>query len=204
MRIYGLILAGGRATRMGGVDKGLQLFRGRPLALNAFERLKPQTDEILLSANRSEEAYRRMLPAGTKILPDLRPDFAGPLAGLEAAMSCIPEGERKKAWLVTVPCDCPFFPENLVESLKESGTPAVAAAGGRLQPSFLWVPASFLPRLSAYLDSGERKLGLWARQAGCLEVNFPDAAAFQNCNSFEELSFAEALSAPSRKGSVSV
>lgn len=191
MRIYGLILAGGRATRMGGVDKGLQLFRGRPLALNAFERLKSQTDEILLSANRSEEVYRRLFPAGTKILPDLRPGFAGPLAGLEAAMASIPEGERTCAWIVTVPCDCPFFPEDLIERLKEFGTPALAVAQGCPQPSFLWVPASFLPLVSAYLDSGQHRLGAWARQAGCREVDFPDLSSFQNCNSFEELSQAE-------------
>lgn len=175
---------------MGGVDKGLQLFRGRPLALNAFERLKPQTDEILLSANRSEEAYRRMLPAGTKILPDLRPGFAGPLAGLEAAMATIPERERTCAWIVTVPCDCPLFPMDLVSKLnikEHKCFGSVAMAEGVMQPSFMFVPCSYQTKLKAFLDSGSRRLRDWVEYINCEQVNFNDKRLFVNCNTLMDL-----------------
>lgn len=107
MRI-GLILAGGRATRLGGADKGLVPFQGEPLALRAYRRLSPQVDRILVSANRSFDEYRKVLPSDTELIPDRTDSFPGPLAGLEAAIASLPEESRKETWLFTVPCDCPF------------------------------------------------------------------------------------------------
>lgn len=191
MRVLGLVLAGGRATRMGGVDKGLQLFDGGPLALRAVKRLSPQVDSVVLSANRSFEAYKTILPEGVSVLPDVRPGFPGPLAGLEAALSSVPEEDRESTWVVTVPCDCPFFPEDLVQRLSagivEGAVAAVASTVGKLQPSFFLVRADQLSSLKAYLDADGHRLRAWLESIGAVPVAFEDERAFLNCNTLEEL-----------------
>src|SRR3712207_5122478 len=113
----GLILAGGRATRPGGADKGLVAFQGEPLAVRAYRRLSPQVDRILVSANRSFDEYRKVLPPDTELIPDRTDSFPGPLAGLEAAIAGISEKFQNEIWVFTVPCDCPFFPSDLTKKL---------------------------------------------------------------------------------------
>lgn len=107
MRI-GLILAGGRATRLGGADKGLVPFQGEPLALRAYRRLSPQVDRILVSANRSFDEYRKVLPPDTELIPDRTDSFPGPLAGLEAAIASLPEESRKETCFSRFPVTVPF------------------------------------------------------------------------------------------------
>jgi len=133
--VTGLILAGGRGSRMGGVDKGLQNFRGMPLALQTLMRLQPQVDEVLVNANRNLAAYESL---GVPVWPDALPDFAGPLAGFLTGL------ERcETTWLATVPCDTPLFPLDLVERLARAASDgdaeiAIGADGaeqvGRLEP----------------------------------------------------------------------
>ena len=109
--VTGIILAGGQGRRMGGVDKGLQPLKGRPMAAWAIERLAPQVDEILLNANQNLEAYARL---GYRVVPDSLGGFAGPLAGLHAGLQA-----ASQPLVVTVPCDSPFLPLDLVARLKE-------------------------------------------------------------------------------------
>ncbi len=192
MKRIGLVLAGGRATRMGGADKGLVTLCGEPLAHRALRRLAPQADEVWVSANRSFPGYRAVLPEGTRVIPDLRKDFPGLLAGIEAAMAAVPEAERDGTWIITVPCDSPFFPANLSEELLRTalslGTDAVfAEAGGSPQPAFAALRSTLLPRLSSYLDQGGHRVRMWLEELGAAKAGFPDLSDFRNCNTPEDL-----------------
>lgn len=187
--ITGLVLAGGRATRMGGVDKGLQPHRGVPLARHALERLRPQVGALLVNANRHLEAYRAW---GVDVLPDAQADFAGPLAGLLAGLRA-----ARTRWLVSVPCDTPGFPADLVARLTaaaqaEDADIALAAtreADGRLQPQpvFCLLRTALAASLQAFLDGGQRKIDRWTAQHRCATVVFDDADAFFNANTLDEL-----------------
>jgi molybdopterin-guanine dinucleotide biosynthesis protein A len=199
--ITGLVLAGGRGSRMGGVDKGLQNHLGMPLALHCLLRLQLQVGSAMVNANRNLGAYESM---GVPVWPDTQADFAGPLAGMLVGLE-----HCETPWLVTVPCDTPNFPLNLVERLAaaaqaegadiamaatrelalEAG--ANAAAQGQpvvqVQPVFCLLKASLLESLQAFLDSGQRKIDRWTAQHRCATVVFDDSAAFFNANTVEEL-----------------
>jgi molybdopterin-guanine dinucleotide biosynthesis protein A len=186
--ISGLILAGGRATRMGGVDKGLQLHLGVPLAQHALNRLRPQVAALLLNANRNLAAYRAM---GVPVWPDEIPDFPGPLAGMLAGLE-----HCSTPYLVTVPCDSPNFPIDLVANLAQGMVNANAdlataytreAGELRAQPVFCLMKTALRGSLRAFIDSGERKTGLFAAQNNAAKVIFDDAAAFANANTLPEL-----------------
>lgn len=186
--ITGVILAGGRGQRMGGVDKGLQLLRGRPLVAWVLERLAPQVDAVLINANRNGERYAAF---GYPVVPDRVAGFAGPLAGLHAALAA-----AETPWVVTVPCDSPFPPTDLVARLAaaledDRGEPpelAVARTVERLQPVFCLARRSLLPRLEAYLEGGGRRPGEWFASLAAREVSFDDeAGAFDNINTAEAL-----------------
>ena len=183
--ITGVILAGGRGRRMGGVDKGLLELRGRPLAAWVAERLMPQVDELLVSANRSGERYAAI---GYRVVGDRIPDFAGPLAGLHAALTV-----AAHPLVATVPCDSPFLPADLVLRLFSGLTAtdadvAVARSGGRVHPVFCLCRRDQLPHLDAYLASGERRMAGWQAALKVAEVAFDDEAeAFANVNTGEEL-----------------
>jgi molybdopterin-guanine dinucleotide biosynthesis protein A len=183
--ITGVILAGGRGRRMGGVDKGLLELRGRPLAAWVAERLMPQVDELLVSANRSGERYAAI---GYRVVGDRIPDFAGPLAGLHAALTV-----AAHPLVATVPCDSPFLPADLVLRLFSGLTAtdadvAVARSGGRVHPVFCLCRRDLLPHLDAYLASGERRMAGWQATLKVAEVAFDDEAeAFANVNTGEEL-----------------
>ena len=188
METVGLVLAGGRAARMGGIDKGLVSFDGEPLVLRAVRRLSAQADRVVVSANRNLDAYAKLLGEQTPVLPDQRTGFCGPLAGLEAALGSVPAKARSDTWIVTVPCDALFFPEDLVLRLQQGlGGRAIAVAetAGRLQPAFQLVRCDQLTALSRFLDEGGRKLGEWVR--GAAFVPFPEETAFFNCNTLQDL-----------------
>ena len=186
--ITGLILAGGRGARMGGVDKGLQNHLGTPLALHALLRLGPQVGEIMINANRNLGAYESM---GVPVWPDSLPDYAGPLAGFLTGL------ERcETPYLVTVPCDSPRFPLDLVERLAdglESQQAEIALAATRegdttrLHPVFCLMKTSLMESLVRFTQSGQRKIDRWTAQHRCVEVVFADAAAFANANTANEL-----------------
>jgi molybdopterin-guanine dinucleotide biosynthesis protein A len=186
--ITGLILCGGRGSRMGGVDKGLQTHQGIPLAMHALLRLQPQVGEVMINANRNLGAYESM---GVPVWPDPMGDYPGPLAGWLAGI------ERcETPFMVTVPCDSPNFPTDLVprlaQALAENGAEIAMAAtveDGRTQPQpvFSLMRADLLESLVAYLHSGERKIDRWTAQHRCVQVVFDDAAAFFNANTLADL-----------------
>lgn len=186
--ITGLILAGGRGTRMGGVDKGLQMHLGIPLARHALERLRPQVGALMLNANRNIAAYQAM---NVPVWPDELADFPGPLAGMLAGLE-----HCGTPYLATVPCDTPNFPIDLVVRLAQGfmdadGDMATAYTtedeGLRAQPVFCLMKTSLRARLRAFIESGERKTGMFAAQNHGAQVMFDDAAAFANANTLQEL-----------------
>jgi molybdopterin-guanine dinucleotide biosynthesis protein A len=187
--ITGIVLAGGRGSRMGGVEKGLQWYAGKPLALHAIERLRPQVGPLLISANRHADLYADL---GAPVVADAADGHAGPLAGFLAGLnSC------ETPYLATVPCDAPRFPTDLVAKLAQAlvagdADLAIAAApgpGGKLrpQPVFCLMRASLRGKLAAFLARGEGKVGLWAALQRCAAVNFDDAEAFVNINTGQDL-----------------
>lgn len=188
--ITGIVLAGGLGRRMSsdgqGVDKGLQPFRGRPMAQHAIERLAPQVGTLLVNANRNRERYADF---GWPVIGDAIEGHAGPLAGLHAGMR-----HARTRYVVTVPCDSPFLPADLVERLAAAlaGTPgarlAVARTREQAHPVFALVERSLLADLEAFLASGRRKIDAWYAPLGVVEVEFDDAAAFRNINTPQELS----------------
>ncbi len=194
--ITGLVLAGGRGQRMGGVDKGLQLFRGRPLATHAIERLAPQVHEILVSANRHVERYAAL--AARVLVDDAASDalesYPGPLAGILAGLRA-----ARTPWLAVVPCDAPFLPLDLVARLARAAAGADARGavvqrdhgerGPRLEPVCCLLATSLSDDLAGYLASGRRKVEGWVAQHA-VAVPFDDvgdAAAFANFNTLAEL-----------------
>ena len=184
MTITGLILAGGLGRRMGGRDKGLQPFRGKPMAAWAIERLAPQVDVLLINANQNLEAYAAF---GYPVIPDRIAGFAGPLAGLHAGLLAC-----ETPLLVTTPCDSPFLPEDLVarlcDALEAAGADlAVAKTGEQPHPVFSLVRREVLDGLTAFLETGGRKVDAWYAALKVAEVPFPDERAFANINTLEEL-----------------
>jgi len=187
--ITGLILAGGQGRRMGGVDKGLQLFRGRRLVDHVYERLAPQVGGIIINANQNWDAYKSF---GVRVVSDAIGGFAGPLAGLHAGLSV-----SRRPYLASVPCDSPFLPEDLVArlllALNASGADlAVAKTGTQPHPVFCLARRAVLEHLSNFLKGGGRKIDAWYASLKVVEANFDDEAdAFSNINTLEELASLE-------------
>ena len=186
--ITGLILAGGRGSRMGGVDKGLQNYRGMPLALHALLRLGPQVGHVMINANRNLGAYEAF---GAPLWPDALPDFAGPLAGFLAGLE-----QSETPYLVTVPCDSPQFPLDLVQRLAEAleaQNAEIAMAATledgvmRTQPVFCLMKSEVMESLVRFTHEGQRKIDRWTALHRCVEVPFDDAQAFANANTVTEL-----------------
>ena len=195
-QITGLVLAGGRGSRMGGVDKGLQNHQGMPLALHAMLRLQPQVGEVMINANRNLSAYESM---GAAVWPDALADYPGPLAGFLAGLE-----HCETPYLVTVPCDTPHFPTNLVERLAdalvaENADVAMAATREegvvQVQPVFCLMKADLLESLVRFVHEGQRKIDRWTGLHRCTRVLFDDAGAFANANTLDEL---QRLQAPAR------
>lgn len=183
--VTGLILAGGKGSRMGGVDKGLQAFRGRRLVDHVYERLAPQVGGIIINANQNQEAYRTF---GVRVVSDAIGGYAGPLAGFHAGLWV-----SKRPFLASVPCDSPFLPEDLIERLyariDETGAElAVAKTGDQPHPVFSMMRRGVLDHLSDFLKDGGRKIDAWYATLSVVEVAFDDEPdAFSNINTLEEL-----------------
>ena len=181
--VSGIVLAGGQGRRMGGVDKGLQMLRGKPMVAWVLERLAPQAAEILVNANQNLEAYARF---GYRVVPDTVGGFAGPLAGLHAGLSA-----ATHPLAVTVPCDSPFLPLDLVARLRKAlgaNDLAVAKTGEQPHPVFSLVRRAVLGHLAEFLAGGGRKIDAWYASLKVVEVPFDDEAdAFRNINTIAEL-----------------
>jgi len=184
-KITGVILAGGLGRRMGGVDKGLQLLHDKPMVRWALERFAPQVDELLINANQNAEQYGAL---GYPVVPDQIPDFAGPLAGLHAALA-----KAAHPLVATVPCDSPFLPADLVARLHSAletnaADLAVARTFDKPHPVFCLCRREVLPHLAAFLEAGGRKIDRWYETLKVVEVAFDDEAeAFSNINTRDEL-----------------
>ena len=183
--ITGVILAGGRGSRMGGQDKGLIEFNGRPLVEHLLDALKPQTGAVLINANRNQERYQTY---GQPVVNDELSGFQGPLAGFAAAMQT-----ANTLYIMTVPCDGPQVAPDMAERLlqtmqKEQAELAVAYDGERLQPVHALIPVSLLPSLQAFLANGDRKIDLWYAQHRMAQADFSDCRdMFRNINTPEDL-----------------
>ncbi|UHJ66269.1 molybdenum cofactor guanylyltransferase MobA [Melaminivora jejuensis] len=207
--ITALVLAGGRATRMGGVDKGLQPFRGTPLALHAARRVQPQVGSVLINANRHLDTYRSW---GLPVVSDADESFAGPLAGFAAGLA-----HCRTPWLLALACDTPLFAHDLAQRLAAAacgaGAPiAIAAApqhgqeagnGAReaaqdgagpplhMHPALCLLHVSLLPDLQQFLAGGGRRVRQWGARHGCAIAVFDQPGdspqAFANANTLEQL-----------------
>jgi molybdopterin-guanine dinucleotide biosynthesis protein A len=187
-QITGLILAGGQGTRMGRVDKGLQIFRGKPMVEHVLQRLQPQVGKLIINANQHLDVYQGL---GTPVVPDKISGFAGPLAGLHAGLS-----HCETPYLVTAPCDSPFLPADLVDKLSAAlvaakADIAVAVTGGNAthqrHPVFCLLPAHLKNDLADYLGKGGRKMDAWFAMHRQTEVHFADDTAFVNMNTLTDL-----------------
>jgi len=183
--VTGLILAGGKGSRMGGVDKGLQAFRGKRLVDHVYERLAPQVGGVIINANQNQEEYRTF---GVRVVSDAISGYAGPLAGMHAGLSV-----SKRPFLASVPCDSPFLPEDLIARLyariDETGAElAVAKTGDQPHPVFSLMRRGVLDYLTDFLKDGGRKIDAWYASLNVVEVAFDDEAeAFSNINTLDEL-----------------
>lgn len=216
--ITGLVLAGGRGSRMGGVDKGLQAYCDLPLAQHALQRLAPQVGPLLLNANRNQEVYRSW---DVRVVIDTEPDYAGPLAGfLTGLQHCT------TAWLLAIPCDTPRFPTDLAARLTAAASAGAAplavvhahdadaltaispsaiatkteasdAMQLRAQPAFCLIHRSLLESLQRFVIEGGRKIDRWTALHPLAVARFDqpgdDPLAFANANTLQELAALQAL-----------
>jgi molybdopterin-guanine dinucleotide biosynthesis protein A len=198
MKLGGVVLAGGQGSRMNGVDKGLQLLQGQSLVMHAVQRLQAQSlavASIAINANRHLNDYQAL---GFDVLPDAQADFAGPLAGFLVGMTHCPH-----PYLLTVPCDTPFFPLNLAERLvlalkNQRADIAMATAPEddgvlRRQPVFCVLKVTLKDSLQSFLAQGGRKIGAWTALHHTVEVPFEDPLAFRNLNTVEDVQRLEKL-----------
>lgn len=182
--VTGVILSGGRATRMGGVDKGLVPLHGRPMIAWVIDILRPQVRTILINANRNLERYRDL---GWPVIDDGDRDFRGPLAGFASGMRA-----AATPYVAFAPCDSPLVCKDLVSRLygalsNDGSRIAVAHDGERLQPVFALLECSLLDDLSTYLEDGGRKIDRWYSQHGYACADFSDVAgSFSNINAPDE------------------
>jgi molybdenum cofactor guanylyltransferase len=192
-QVTGVILAGGRGSRMGGADKGLQNFRGMPMAMFTLMRLAPQVGEVMINANRNLSAYESF---GVPVWPDSLSDYAGPLAGFLTGLE-----HCETEYLVTAPCDTPLFPKDLVarlaEALERDGADIAMAAAAeedgqvRAQPVFSLMKRELMESLVRFTHGGGRKIDAWTAQHRTVLVPFDrdgdDRSAFFNANTLAEL-----------------
>jgi molybdopterin-guanine dinucleotide biosynthesis protein A len=189
-QVTGVILAGGRATRMGGADKGLIPVKGRPMIAWVIDALRPQVADMLINVNRNHDVYGEF---GCDVIDDGDGEFRGPLAGMASGMRA-----ARKPWIAVVPCDSPLIHGDLVARLYgaavSSGSRIAAAHDGeRLQPVFALLACDLLDDLAGYLDDGERKIDRWYARHRFERVDFSDASdSFANINAPDDKSSLEA------------
>lgn len=206
-QITGLLLAGGQGERMGGLDKGLQGLHGEPLAAHVLRRLSPQVGTLLISANRHLDEYRQL---GSDVVVDQLSGFHGPLAGIHAGLT-----QCTTPWMLTVPCDSPFLPQDLAQRLIDAIVAndadlvyAVTGSGEtqRVHPVFSLMRTDVRDSLARYLQDGGRKVREWQASQKSVAVPFLDEQAFRNLNTVSDLAAAEAEAAadqsPSRPNSL--
>ncbi len=191
IRVSGLILAGGRARRMNGKDKGLVLLAGTSLIEHCVRTLSPQVNQLFISANRNVSHYQRF---NVPILQDFTDNHEGPLAGLQCALTA-----SKEMPVLVVPCDAPLFPDQLAKRLlevyeKDTYYAIVPHDGTRLQPLFSLFPPSSLESLNEYLTTGQRKVETWVTSLPYKVVDFSNQSEqFLNINTIDDLRHAESL-----------
>ncbi|MEW8027098.1 MAG: molybdenum cofactor guanylyltransferase MobA [Candidatus Thiodiazotropha sp.] len=182
--VTAVILAGGRGRRMGGEDKGLIELNGKPLVQHVISAIQPQVAAILINANRNQARYAAF---GYPVIADSLLDYQGPLAGFIAAMQSVETED-----MLTLPCDGPLVPNDLVERLYEARQAtgadiAVAHDGDRLQPVYALIPKRLAESLQRYLDRGDRKIDLWYEEHRVAHADFSDIPrTFINVNTLQE------------------
>jgi molybdopterin-guanine dinucleotide biosynthesis protein A len=184
-----VILAGGKGRRMGGQDKGLVEYQGRPLVQHVLEKISPQASHIAINANRNHPAYRQF---GYPVIADTLDDFQGPLAGFLAALSAV-----QTDYILTLPCDGPLVAQDYVHKMIDACNAelaggkrcdiAVATDGAQLQPVYALIATSLKASLVDFLQSDERKILRWFQQHPHIQVEFADDKMFTNINTREEL-----------------
>lgn len=183
--ITGVILAGGRSSRMGGIDKGLLEINGQPMVTYIVRALRPQVGTLLINANRNLGVYSRL--GECQVVKDTVGDYAGPLAGMASAMQT-----ATTPLILTVPCDSPLLARDLAHRLHQAlydddAEIAVAVDGERLQPVFALLQCNLLASILGYLDAGDRKIDRWFARHRVTEVDFSDSGAmFYNINTPDE------------------
>ena len=193
--ITALILAGGKGRRLGGQDKGLVHYKNKPLIEHVIERIQPQLGTIIVNANRNQEIY---MGYGFSVINDELSDYQGPLAGFATAMKAV-----NTSHIITLPCDGPLLPKNLVSKMLEalnntprtaSETIIVAHNGERLQPVYALIPVNLISSLEQFLEGGERKIDLWYAKHSMKIADFSDTPnAFDNINTEEQRKKMEAI-----------
>lgn len=180
--LTGVILAGGLGRRMGGQDKGLMPLFGKPLYRHVADKIAPQVDNIIINANRNLDIYRQ---SGYPVISDAIEGFAGPLAGILTGLKT-----SDTDWVLFVPCDTPFLPDNLAEHLwnnKGNSDVAYARDSAREHPTLSLLNKNLIPRLETYLANGDKKLVLFLQQCKAQPVIFEaDSNAFYNLNTPED------------------
>ncbi len=183
--ITAIILAGGRATRMGGKDKGLIPLDGRPMLEHVLDRIRPQVDQIVINANRNRDAYETF---GWPVINDHDENYRGPLSGIAAVMH-----HTTSNWFASVPCDAPLLPADLISRLYDAAKEtnaicAVAHNGESIQPVFALFRNTAEPALSDFVRAGEGKVRLWHKKNSSIIVDFSDTpGAFLNINTPTQL-----------------
>ena len=194
IKISSIILAGGRATRMGGADKGLVQLQNKPLIQHVIQRLTPQVDEIIINANRGINQYQAL---GYPVIADEISGFSGPLAGF-----CLGLKHAKHDFILTVPCDSPLLPLDLASRLlaaliENNADIAIATSNGDTHPVFCLCKKNLLGSLEDYLNNGGRKVSAWQKEQEYIQVDFSDCIdknghdAFINLNTLEDISTLE-------------
>lgn len=188
--VTGIVLAGGEGRRMGGVDKGLIEFQGKPMVSRAIESLKTQCETVLVNANRNLEAYHEL---GVGVVPDEIGEFFGPLAGMASAMRAV-----STPYTLFAPCDSPMVTKQLGPRLfagltAQGADIAVAHDGDRYHPVFALMKTSLVDSAFDFLHDGQRKIDRWFDSHTWIQVDFSDvAASFANINRPEDRDALEA------------
>ncbi len=189
-QITGLILAGGKAKRMGGIDKGLFVINEKYLISHVIQNLESQVEVLLINANRNIEIYKTF---NKPIVLDLTDERLGPLGGIQAGLS-----KCETPYMISIPCDVPKIPLNICEKLylklleekADCAMPLTTDINGieRTHPAILLLKTNLVDSLNVFLDSGERKIDKWTRDLKCIEVKFENESGFININKPDDIS----------------